>query len=71
MASKAFKPDSNELFRNSDRTNEIVVNLSKNLTYMLNIKDIKKFVFLTSNAKKAFNCLKQVFIKALIFKYFN
>ena len=37
----------------------------------MRIKAIKKPTFLTSNAKKPFNSLKQVFIKALIFKYFN
>ena len=38
---------------------------------MLNIGAIKKFIFLTFNAKKTFNYMKQAFIKALIFFYFN
>ena len=38
---------------------------------MLNIRAMKKLIFLISNAKKAFNYLKQTFIKAPIFQYFN
>ena len=34
---------------------------------MLNIEAIKKPIFLTIFAKKAFNYLRQAFIKALIF----
>ena len=38
---------------------------------MPNIKAIRKFIFLTSNTKKTFNYLRQIFIKALIILYFN
>ena len=38
---------------------------------MLNIGAIKKPNFLIPNAKEAFNCLKQIFIKTLIFQHFN
>ena len=66
LALKAFKVDNNEVVSNSGNiTNETFVNSlnqlknnkSKNLTYMLNIRAIKKLNFLTSNAKKIFNHL--------------
>ena len=38
---------------------------------ILNIKVIKKPIFLNPNAKKTFNYSKQAFIKASIFQYFN
>ena len=38
---------------------------------MPNIKATKKLIFLTTDAKKTFNYLRQIFIKALIFRYFN
>ena len=38
---------------------------------MPNIRAIKKSIFLIFNAKKTFNHLKQVFIKAPIFQYFD
>ena len=39
--------------------------------YMPNIIAIKKFNFLTFNAKKAFNYLKQAFIATLILRDFD
>ena len=77
MAPKIFKIDNNKVVsNNSSRTNKIIVNLSKNnkferLMYMPNIKAIEKSIFLISNTKKAFNYLRQTFIKALILQYFN
>ena len=73
LALKAFKANNNEVVDGSDdKKNETIVNSSKNnkfrkLTYIPNIKAIKKSTFLITNTKKAFNYLKQVFIKALIF----
>ena len=73
LASKSFKAGNNKVVEGGNsRANKIVVNLSKNnksrtLIYIPNIKAIKKPTFVTSNAKKIFNYLKQAFIKALIF----
>ena len=38
---------------------------------MLNIRAIRKFTFLTPNAKNVFNHLRLVFIKAPIFQHFD
>ena len=63
LALKAFKANNNKVVGgNSDKTNEMVVNLSKNnksknLTYIPNIIGIGKPTFLTPNAKKNFNHL--------------
>ena len=38
---------------------------------MPNIGIMEKLIFLTSNTKKAFNHLKQVFIGASIYQHFN
>ena len=73
LASKAIRVDDNEVVNDGNgRTNETVVNLSKNkkfrnLIYMQNIGAIKKPTFLTSNTKKVFNQLWLMFIKASIF----
>ena len=40
------------------------------LKHMLNIDAIKKLTFLTCNAKKTFNYLRQMFTQVLIFQYF-
>ena len=68
-----FKANNNEIIDDNDnsRINKTIANLSKNnksknLTYISNIGAIRKSIFLTSNAKKIFNYLKQVFIKAPI-----
>ena len=72
LTPKAFKVDGNEVVGgSSDRTNETIVNLSKNkksrtLTHVLNIRAIGKSTFLTLDAKKAFNYLRLAFIKAPI-----
>ena len=77
MVLKTFKADDNEVVsNNSDKTNKIIVNLFKNniskiLMCMPNIGAIRKPTFLTFNAKKVFNHLKQAFIKALIFQHFD
>ena len=72
LALKVFKTDDNEIvIGDNDKTNKTVVNLSKNLMYMLNIGTIKKPIFLTPNAKKIFNYLREIFIKAIILQYFN
>ena len=76
-ASKTFKAGNNEIVKSgSGRTNETVVDLSKNKksrksTRIPNIGATKKPNFLTPNAKKAFNYLQLAFIKALILQHFN
>ena len=68
MALKTLKVDDNEIIGNdSNKTNKIIVNLSKNLMYVSNIRAIGKPLFLTLNAKKNFNYLKQIFVKTPIF----
>ena len=68
-----FRVNDNKVVNGGDnKTNKTVVNLSKNkksrnLIYVLNIRAIKKSNFLTLNAKKAFNYLRLVFIKASTF----
>ena len=78
LTSKAFKVDDNRVVDGSDNstTNETVVNLLKNkksrkLTYVPNIGAMGEPNFLTPNAKKVFNHLWLVFIKASILQHFN
>ena len=72
LASRAFRASNNEVVEfGDDRTNEMVVTLSKNkkckkLTHVAIIRAIERFNFLTPNAKKAFYYLWLAFIKALI-----
>ena len=64
MTLKAFKTNNNKnIDGNDSKTNKTVVNLSKNLPCIPNIRAIKKPIFLTPDAKKAFNYLRQAFIK--------
>ena len=76
-APRAFRAGNNEVVRDSgSRADETVVDLSKNeksrkLTCVPNIKATREPNFLTSNAKKAFNHLRLVFIKALILRHFD
>ena len=64
MALKTLKVNNNKVVTGgSNRANKTVVNSSKNLTYMPNIKAIKESTFLIFNTKKTFNYLKQAFIK--------
>ena len=72
LVSKTFWPNNNEIVDDNSKTNQIVVNLSKNnksknLTHMPCIKTMKKSTFLIPNAKKILNHLRQIFIKATIF----
>ena len=72
LALQIFKADNNEDIKIGGRANETVVNLFKNnksikSINMLNIEAIGEAIFLIFNVKKAFNHLKQAFIKALIF----
>ena len=76
LASKTFRIDNNKVVKVNDRINKTFVNLfkinkSQKLTCIPNIGAIKKPIFLIFNAIKAFNFLKQAFIKALIFRQFN
>ena len=67
FASKLFKANNNKVVdKDGSKANETIENLSKNLTYILNIGAIKKSIFLTLDATKVFNHLKQAFIKAPI-----
>ena len=71
-----FRIDDNELIKVVDKFNKTVINSSKsnkswNFIYISNIRATQKPIFLTSNVKKVFNNLKQVFIKASILQYFN
>ena len=53
-----FNADKNEIVSGSgNRANETVINLSKNLTCMPNIRATGEPTFLTPNAKKIFNYL--------------
>ena len=69
----------NEVVESADsKTNKKIIdsfksknNKSEKLTHMPNIEAIKKLIFLTLDAKKTFNYLRQAFIKALILQHFN
>ena len=79
MGPRAFRIGNNEVVEGGDnKTNETVVDSSKfknekfkKLTCVSNIKAIGEPIFLTFNAKKAFNYLRQAFIKAPILRHFN
>ena len=69
LALKAFKTNNNKIVGVGNKANKTIVNSSKNnksrnLMYILNIGAIKEPTFLISNAKKAFNYLWLIFIKA-------
>lgn len=77
-----LKTGKNKVFKDGDgRADEMIIDFSKfkklknnksrNLTNVLNDKAMEKPIFLTSSIKKVFNFLKQAFIKALIFQYFD
>ena len=67
-----FRAENNEIFGNSSgRANEIVMNLSRKLMSMLNIRAMRKSNFLIPNAKKTLNYLRLAFIKALILQHFD
>ena len=76
-APRAFRTDNDEAVGGGgSRANEMVMDLSKNkksrkLTYVPNIGAMGKPNFLTSNAKKAFNHLRLMFIKAPILRHFD
>ena len=65
----AFKGSNNKDIENSSGIDKTVRELfkCKKVTYILNIRSIRKPNFLNPNAKKIFNYLRQTFIKALIF----
>ena len=74
MAPKAFRVNNNEVVAiGNGKANKTVMNSFKyknnkfeKLTYIPNIDVKEKLIFSTSNTKKAFNRLLQIFIKALI-----
>ena len=76
-APRTFKAGNNEVVKgDGDRVDETVVDLSKNKKSrksmcIPNIGAMEKPNFLTPNAKKAFNHLRLVFIKVLIFQHFD
>ena len=58
LAPKAFQTNNDEVFySNDDRANETVMNSSKKLTHMPNIRATSKLNFLITNAKKTLNHL--------------
>lgn len=69
---KILEINNNEIMENGTKANKIFKNLPKfkrlknnefkNLTYILIIGIIKKYIFLTPSIKKTFNHLKQTFI---------
>ena len=81
LTPKAFGADDNEVVGVGSRANETFKNLSKSKkakndeskssTRSLDIRATGEPIFLTSGANKAFNCLRQAFIKALILQHFN
>ena len=71
LASKTFRANNNKVVDSINRTNKIIMNLSKNLTYMPNIGAIEELIFLTPDVEKTSNYLRQTFIKALIFQHFH
>ena len=79
LALKAFKTGNNKVVKDGgDRTNETIVDSSKSKnnkfeksTYIPNIGVTGEPIFLTLDAKKAFNYLRQAFIKAPILRHFD
>ena len=76
LALKTLKIDDSKVVEIGDRANKKAVNLlkknkSKNLTHIPNIGVIGEPNLLIPKAKKIFNYLKQAFIKAPIFLYFD
>ena len=70
LATKTFRADDNEIVSNGG-SSETVRNSSKKLTHMPNIKATGESNFLTPDAKKTFNHLWLVFIKAPILLHFD
>ena len=73
---KAFRADDDEIVGGGNKTNETVVNLSKNeksrkSTHVPNIGATREPTFLTPNAKKTFNHLWLAFIEAPILRRFD
>ena len=73
LALKTFRANNNEVVNSGggDKANETVKNSSKKSTCMPNIRAIGDPNFLTSDAKKNFNYLRLLFIKALILWHFD
>lgn len=60
-----------EMMRNLSKSKKLKNDKSRNSTYISILGVTGKSIFLTLNAKQAFNCLRQLFIKALILRNFN
>ena len=79
MVLKAFRVDNNKVVEiGSSKADETVVGLSKfkkskneKSEVQTYIKIKEKPTFLIFSAKKAFNCLRQAFIKVLILQHFD
>ena len=80
LAPRALGIDDNEAVKVGGRADKTVRNLSKSkrlkntkskIPTHINIGAMGESTFLTPSAKKGFNCLKQMFIKALILRYFD
>lgn len=75
FALKVFKINNNKvvrgandkMFKNLSKFKKLKNKKSGNLMPILNIRVIKKDIFLTFNIRKVFNYLKQMFIQILIF----
>lgn len=79
LAQKVFRANNNKIIKNvnSCKTDKKVQNLSKSkklkkiksrsLIYIPIIGAMNRFMFLTPDAKKTLNCLRQAFIKVSIF----
>ena len=80
FAINVFRAKNNEVVRsvNDDKADETAKNLSKfkklkneNSENLTCVEVIEEPIFLILSAKKTFNCLRQAFVKAPIFWYFD
>lgn len=73
LALTTFRTNNNKIFEVDNRANKIFKNLSKykklkneKFKNLIRISVTKELIFRISSTRKAFNFLKQVFVKALI-----
>ena len=58
LALKAFKANENKMIKIDNKLNKTIINLFRNLTYMLNIGAIEELIFLILYIKKVLNYLR-------------